>query len=162
MKTLYLIRHAKSDWSQNVSDFERPLNERGHRDAPKMAEFLFNKGISIDQMISSPAKRAFTTCQYFASQFENTKIITEPDLYMPDISDFIRTINSIQDSENSVALFAHNEGITYFANSLTDENIVNIPTCGIVGFSADCETWKDFMKTPKKFLFFYYPKMEGV
>ena len=71
MKTLFLVRHAKSDWPAHVSDFDRPLSERGHRDAPKMAEFLKSKNVEIDTFVSSPAKRAITTCRYFAEIFEN-------------------------------------------------------------------------------------------
>ena len=61
MKTLILVRHAKSDWTENTDDFDRPLNERGHQDAPKMAKFLKSEEVKIDVFVTSPAKRALTT-----------------------------------------------------------------------------------------------------
>ena len=74
MKTLILVRHAKSDWGNpSLSDFDRPLNERGKRDAPIMAKRLLDKKIKIDQIIASPAKRAAKTAKYFAEAFDYKK-----------------------------------------------------------------------------------------
>ena len=74
MKTLILVRHAKSDWGNpSLSDFDRPLNERGKRDAPVMAKRLLDKKIKIDQIIASPAKRAARTAKYFAEVFDYKK-----------------------------------------------------------------------------------------
>ncbi|MBP7173301.1 MAG: histidine phosphatase family protein [Cloacibacterium sp.] len=158
MKTIILIRHAKSDWQYEVQDFDRPLAERGHRDAPKMAQYLLQQGIEINQLVSSPANRALSTCKYFAQEYQNTNILEVQDLYDPSIQDFIDTIENLDDRENSVALFSHNNGITYFANSLSNENIQHMPTCAVVGFRANVATWKDFESAKKEFLFFYYPK----
>lgn len=158
MKTLFLIRHAKSDWPANVPDFERPLNDRGHIDAPKMAKFLRAKNVEIDTFISSPAKRALTTCKYFADVFENENIIKVEKLYNASPSDFLEVIENLEDNMENVAIFSHNNGITYFANSLSNENIMHMPTCAIVGFKIDTETWHDFKKAEKEFLFFHYPK----
>lgn len=158
MKTLFLVRHAKSDWPANVSDFDRPLSERGHRDAPKMAEFLKSKNVEIDTFVSSPAKRAITTCRYFAEIFENDHIRKVEKLYNASTVDFLEVIENLSDEIENVALFSHNNGITYFANSLTNENIMHMPTCAIVGFKINTETWQDFLKAEKEFLFFYTPK----
>lgn len=158
MKTLFLIRHAKSDWSINVSDFDRPLNERGKKNAPKMANFLKNLGVRIDSFVTSPAKRALTTCKYFAEVFENENITKVEKLYDASSSDFLEVIENLSNEIENVAIFSHNNGITYFANSLTNENIVHLPTCAVVGFKIETENWQDFKNSKKEFLFFYTPK----
>lgn len=158
MKTLFLIRHAKSDWPANVPDFDRPLNEKGHKDAPKMAIFLKSKDLKIDTFISSPAKRAITTCNYFAEVYENKNIIKVEELYNASPSEFLDVIENLNDAVKNVAIFSHNNGITYFANSLTNENIMHMPTCAVTCFTIDTDTWKDFKKSEKEFIFFHTPK----
>lgn len=155
---LFLIRHAKSDWPINVPDFDRPLNERGKKNAPKMANFLKNLGVRIDSFVTSPAKRALTTCKYFAEVFENENITKVEKLYDASSSDFLEVIENLSDEIENVAMFSHNNGITYFANSLTNENIVHLPTCAVVGFKIETENWQDFKNSKKEFLFFYTPK----
>ena len=158
MKTLFLIRHAKSDWPINMSDFDRPLNERGKKNAPKMANFLKNLGVRIDNFVTSPAKRALTTCRYFAEVFENKNIKKMEELYNASPTEFLEVIENLDDSVENVAIFSHNNGITYFANSLTDENIEHMPTCSVVAFRIETENWAEFKKSAKEFLFFYKPK----
>ena len=158
MKTLFLIRHAKSDWPINMSDFDRPLNERGKKNAPKMANFLKNLGVRIDNFVTSPAKRALTTCRYFAEVFENKNIKKMEELYNASPTEFLEVIENLDDSVENVAIFSHNNGITYFANSLTDENIEHMPTCSVVAFRIETENWAEFKKSAKEFLFFNKPK----
>lgn len=156
MKTLLLVRHAKSDWPVDVEDFDRPLNEIGIVNAPKMARLLKEKSVEIDTFISSPAKRALHTCELFSGVFGKS-YSTEKTLYNPRETNFENVIYGLDDSVNSVALFSHNNGISNFANSLTDE-IVNLPTSGVVGYQIDCDHWSDFATANKKFLYFYSPK----
>lgn len=158
MKTLILVRHAKSDWPTNTDDFDRPLNERGHQDAPKMAKFLKSEEVKINAFVTSPAKRALTTCRYFAEVFENKNIQKFEELYNASPVEFLEVIENLDDSIENVAIFSHNNGITYFANSLTDENIEHMPTCSVVAFKIDTENWADFKKATKEFLFFHKPK----
>jgi phosphohistidine phosphatase len=161
MKQLILIRHAKSDWGNaNLSDFDRPLNERGKRDAPVMAQRLVDKKITIDAFVASPAKRAAKTAKIFAEIFNRKKedILFIEKLYLADPPVFFDVIASLSDKFNSVAVFSHNNGLTDFANLLTDLRIDNIPTCGIFAVSAQCNTWADFKNAPKEFLSFDYPK----
>lgn len=94
MKSVIIIRHAKSSWDFSSSDFARPLNDRGHHDAPVMADRLLNKNIKIDNFISSPANRALTTAEYFFEAFnplgdKNTGIIKIPELYHAAVSVFL-------------------------------------------------------------------------
>ena len=156
MKIVLLIRHAKSDWPANVEDFDRPLTDLGLINAPKMAKHLLEQSIDIDSFITSPALRALQTCELF-SQTYNKSFSTEKSLYNPKEESFENLILSFENHINSVAIFSHNNGISNFANSLTDE-IINLPTCGIVGYEIDCDEWSDFIVSRKKFLFFYSPK----
>lgn len=156
MKTLLLVRHAKSDWPVDVEDFDRPLNELGMINAPKMARFLQDKLIEIDTFISSPAKRALETCKLFSEVYKKS-FSTDESLYNPKERNFENLIVGLENTINSVILFSHNNGISNFANSLTDE-IVNLPTSGVVGYQVDCDNWSDFSTATKKFLYFYSPK----
>src|SRR5574338_873525 len=95
MKTLLLIRHAKSSWDDvSLSDFDRPLNDRGKRDAPIMAERLSEKNIEIDTFVSSPAKRAARTAKIFAEEFKMKKddIVFKTELYMASADVFLRSL----------------------------------------------------------------------
>ena len=161
MKTLLLVRHAKSDWSNpSLSDFDRPLNDRGKRDAPVMAHRLLDKNISIDAFISSPAKRARRIAQVFAKEYKRDKddIIYRDELYGASENVFFDVILSADNKFNSIAIFSHNPGITDFANLLTNTRIDNIPTSGIFGVKVICEKWKLFKEAEKEFWFFDYPK----
>ncbi|MFN8288791.1 MAG: histidine phosphatase family protein [Chitinophagaceae bacterium] len=161
MKTLLLVRHAKSDWGDpGLSDFERPLNERGKKDAPAMAKRLAERKIKVDAIVSSPAKRAAKTAKAFAEELEVKKKDFEykEELYLAAPSVFYDVVERLDDEYKTVALFSHNEGITDFANQLTDARIDNIPTCGVFAIKADCEKWSDFRHCKKEFWFFDYPK----
>ena len=158
MKTLILVRHAKSDWLTNTDDLDRPLSECVHQDAPKMAKFLKSNEVKIDTFVTSPAKRTITTCRYFAEVFENKNIKKIEELYNASSTEFLELIENLDDSVENVAIFSHNNGITYFANSLTNENIEHMPTCSVVAFKIDTKNWAEFKKSAKEFLFFYKPK----
>ncbi len=161
VKTLLLIRHAKSTHSfLGITDFDRTLNERGLRDAPKMAERLKVKISVIDKIISSPAVRAKTTAAFFAEEYAilPQELQYEPDLYLPPAFVFSNIIENIADACNTVAIFSHNNGITLFANMLTDVQIDNIPTCGIFAVTFE-GSWQQFKQIPKKFLFFDAPSL---
>src|SRR5690349_21699881 len=137
MKTLYIIRHAKSNWDNpEVSDYDRPLNERGKRDAPRMGKRLKEKNIRPELLLSSPAKRAFSTAKRIARvlQYATEKIKTDKRLYHADEETLLSVIQGIKDKHDVVMLFSHNPGVTDFVNSLMDDemDIDNIPTCGVV------------------------------
>ena len=161
MKTLLLIRHAKSSWDQaGLSDFDRPLNERGKNDAPAMAKRVKEKEIELDHLVSSPAKRARKTAKYFAEEFgfkkEDIKLVE--GLYGATQSEFLQVIRDIKDKYKTVALFSHNPGITDFASSLTNIRIENMPTCSVFALKIKTDNWNDFESAEKNFLFFDYPK----
>lgn len=161
MKTLLIIRHAKAESSFTLNDFERPLNERGKKDAPVMAQRLLDKKIVINAFVSSPAKRAKKTAELFCETYggHNDDIAFISALYHAPAEIFYEVIKTFDDILNSVAVFAHNPGITYFVNNLTAVKIDNMPTCAVFVVKADIDYWKDFAKAKKEFLFFDYPKL---
>jgi len=161
-KTLLLVRHAKSSWDiSNLTDFERPLNDRGKKDAPAMARRLINKKINIDAFVSSPAKRAKKTAELFNKEYgkNEEEIIFITRLYHASPETFFEVIAGLNDSLNTVAVFSHNMGITEFANLLTDIRIDNMPTCGVFAVKINSTKWGDFKNAKRDFLFFDYPKM---
>jgi phosphohistidine phosphatase len=160
-KQILLIRHAKSDWNDaSLNDFDRPLNERGKKDAPVMAQRLLDKKIKIDVFIASPAKRAKKTASIFAKEYkrDGDEIIFKEELYGATSTVFNDVISKADDKFDSIAIFSHNPGITDFANSLTDARIDNIPTCGIFAVKINTKHWKDFKEAGKEFWFADYPK----
>ena len=161
MKTLLLIRHAKSSWEDSgLSDYERPLNDRGKKDAPNMAERLYERGIKVDAFISSPAKRAKKTAECFAKQYKkkDKEVVLKTELYMAGDDTFYHLLEQLDDDLDCVAIFTHNPGITDFANSLTDARIDNIPTSGVFAVTIETKKWSRVIEAKKKFLFFDYPK----
>ncbi|HEY0271541.1 MAG TPA: histidine phosphatase family protein [Chitinophaga sp.] len=164
MKTLLLIRHAKSSWNDpDMDDFDRPLNKRGKANAPEMASRLRQRGVLPELLIASPAKRAKSTAKIMAKawNYPRQAILFEEELYLCYASTFLKVITRIDDDFDAVAIFAHNPGITDFANYLTEEiRIDNVPTTGIFAIQANTDSWTDFDKSDKKFLFFDYPRNE--
>ena len=161
MKSLLIVRHAKSSWDTALTeDLDRPLNDRGKRDAPDMAERLLKKKIKIDAFISSPARRARKTAEVFAGKFGLKKedIIIADKLYLPSPDTFFEVIEKVGDNAGSIALFSHNPGVTLFANLLTSVYTDNIPTCGIFAVKAAVNGWKEFKAAPKEFWFYDFPK----
>lgn len=165
MKTVLLIRHAKSSWDDaSLSDFDRPLNARGTKDADNMSQRLKKQIASVDGFFSSPAKRAKATAEKFAAAYKAGKdqLVFEKGLYLAPETFFYAFISSVNDELDTIALFAHNPGITDFANSLsTKVKTDNIPTCGIFAVTININNWKDFEAAPKTLLFYDYPKLHS-
>lgn len=162
MMNLFLCRHAKSSWSEpGLADKERPLNERGKNDAPLMGNILKNKQEFPDLIISSPAKRALKTAKLIAEKldYKTKNIEVNKNLYMAGINEFIDVISHINIDHKNVMLFSHNYGITDFANYISNSDIQNIPTCGIVKISFVIKNWQEIQNTKGNLQYFIYPKM---
>ena len=161
MKTILLVRHAKSSWDDfSLTDAERPLNERGKKNAPVMAERLIQKNINIDCFLSSPAVRALSTALLFAEVYKknSSEIVIVPELYLANQAAFTQTIQNAPQEAQSIALFSHNTGISEFANSLSSTHIDHVPTCGIFAVTCTIDSWKEFTQGNNLFYFFDYPK----
>ncbi|HUQ67548.1 MAG TPA: histidine phosphatase family protein [Flavitalea sp.] len=161
MKTIILVRHAKSSWDDfSLKDEDRPLTDRGKKNAPEMAKRLLKKKVHIDAILSSPANRAKSTAEYFAKEYDipRKKIILIPDLYMASNDAFIKTIRDAPPKADTIALFSHNNGITQFANALSETRIDNMPTCSVFAVKAAIDHWTQFEPGKTEFYFFDYPK----
>lgn len=161
MKTLYLVRHAKSSWKDtSLRDRDRPLNKRGKKDAPRMAELMRSKIDCPDFFVSSPSRRTQDTAVNFLHAFGRlmTDLELNEDLFHGSENDIEKVIRSIDNRFNSAMLFIHNPGITDYVNELIDEDIFNIPTCGVVGIQLDTDNWKEINQCQARKLFYYYPK----
>ncbi|WP_257666441.1 SixA phosphatase family protein [Parapedobacter tibetensis] len=160
-KHLFIIRHAKSDWSFDVRDFERPLNARGFKNAPQMALRLAQYSVLPQHLVSSPAKRAITTAQIFAEHLKMPvkNIQTDNRMYEAALNTLFQIINELDDRHDSVALFGHNPSFTLLTNYFADENVYNIPTCGIVHLRFDdAEDWASLSEGTGKLAWFAYPR----
>ena len=161
MKTLFIIRHAKSDQSFFGNDFERPLNERGKADAAIMAKRLVDNKNKVDALVASPAVRAKETAELFAETLKIpvAQIVFISALYHASPEVFYEVVSNLADELDVVAIFSHNPGISYFVKSLnTITPVDNMPTCSVFAASADITKWSGFLKSKKEFLFFDYPK----
>jgi phosphohistidine phosphatase len=163
MKTLYLVRHAKSDWNHgNLPDIDRPLNERGYRDAHTMSRLMKEKKIIPDLIITSPAIRAISTALIFVRNFNlnQSDIVINPDLYESSEKQYLGTISQVDNHFKNIMVFGHNPIITNLVNNLTISYTANMPTCSIAGIrhAAHLNEWKDFANSTAELVFFDFPK----
>lgn len=161
-RRLVMIRHAKSSWANPLqSDFERPLNDRGERDAPMMGERLKTRNIIPDLIISSKAKRAKQTAKKIAAAvgYDAENIIWLDKLYHCIPSVFEETIYETHNRVKTLFIVAHNPGITEFVNELSDQfHTDQMPTCAMVGASFEAEEWNQFNSARKTVFLYDYPK----
>lgn len=160
MKVLYLVRHAKSSWSNpEQDDFDRPLNDRGKRDAPFMAQIMHANGDVPELILSSTAKRAKQTAGAFAGVFvkEDPDLELEGRLYLASVGDMLRIINEIEDRYDKVAVIGHNPGISHLVTYLCHED-VDLPTTGIVRIDFGANSWQEVSGSTGSFRWLDYPK----
>ena len=161
MKTLYLLRHAKSSWNDpDLKDFERPLADRGIKDVPVMAERLKTRNGHIDTIICSPAVRTKTTAQMFAKAlgFPVDDIGSNPELYFAGSSMFLKAASLLDDDCDVAMLVGHNPAITEFVNEMSGSEIDNIPTCGLVELRLPIDDWSAIEFATAELIEFDFPK----
>ncbi len=161
MKTIYLVRHAKSDWGNaSTGDFDRTLNERGMKNAPVMAARLKKKGILPELVISSPATRALTTAEFFSETlgYPEEKIQKRMEIYRGGVLDLLKIVQQIPDLYDSAMLFGHNPTLTEFSNLLTGSYTENLVTCGVIKIELDIESWKSANPDSGKLSWYDFPK----
>lgn len=162
MRLLTLIRHAKSSWEYpELSDFERPLNERGRQDAPLMADKVRKYPPKPDRLVSSPALRAITTAHVFAEVLglSHEDIVLVPKIYEASASTLLRIVRGLDDGDRHVMLFGHNPGFSELAHLLGPCNFDELPTCAIARFELDIKTWDDVSEDCGRLVRYGYPKM---
>jgi phosphohistidine phosphatase len=161
MKTLTILRHAKSSWNDSsLSDHERPLNGRGKRDAPDIAERIRKAGIRPSLIISSPAKRAWSTAKVIAREISYPVefLQREKSLYHAGLQILLDTLAQQDQGFNSILLVGHNPGLTDLANFLVPRLTDNIPTCGFVSVLVDREDWNFSTVEDARLIVYDYPK----
>ena len=162
MKRIYLIRHAKSSWTNfSLSDHDRPLDDRGLSDAPMMAKKLASLVPLPDCLITSSAKRALNTAEIFAKEFDmvTSTIKIYKSLYHSEPSDMLTVINEQDEIYGTIALFVHNPGITHFASYVGGTGINDVSTCGILIMTSQSESWADVSLSNIMLEQYLYPKM---
>ena len=159
-KKLFIVRHAKSDWShEGMSDFERPLNERGLRNAPFMADKIAEAGHAIDFILTSPANRAITTAGFFKRRLglRDNQWDTERKIYEADVNRLLTIIRQLDDQYSCIMLFGHNPGLSSLVNELTGEWVM-MPTCGIAEIEIPFDSWSLVSSATCNLVSFDFPK----
>lgn len=145
MKTLYLVRHAKSSRADpSLADRDRPLDDRGTRDAPTMARRLARRRVNPDLLVSSPALRALTTAQLFAKELgcKRKDIVVDGRLYASSPEQLLAVVKELDDKRDRVMLFGHNPEFSELARRLSSE-IGEMPTCAVAELDFDTKSWSD-------------------
>ena len=161
MKTLSILRHAKSSWSDaSLSDKKRPLNKRGKRDAPMMGQRLKTSAIRPSLIVSSPAVRAWTTAKIVAEEISYPREFLQRDdrLYLAGVGQLLDVVSEQDAGFNSVMIVGHNPGLTDFANLLVPDITPNVPTCGLVAVEIDTDDWNLRGNPTCRLLLYDYPK----
>jgi phosphohistidine phosphatase len=161
MKTLTILRHAKSSWKDpGQPDHERPLSRRGEENAPMMGGRLTGAGIRPSLIMSSSAKRAWRTARLVARaiSYPIEFLHREDRLYLADLDRLLDVMAEQDAGFNSIVIVGHNPGLTEFANHLLPDLTANIPTCGIVSVAIETDDWNLRQGKPAELLLYDYPK----
>ena len=161
MKTLYLLRHAKSSWAiSGQKDYDRPLNERGLHDAPEMGARMRERDCQVDLVVSSPAVRALTTAYAVCEELgiSSDSIVQDRQIYIAGSAKLLQLISFFDESKHSALLVAHNPALTDLANELAFASIDNIPTSGLVHITLPIDLWAEVAPGIGKVLDFDFPK----
>ena len=160
MKRLFLVRHAKSSWDDaSLPDKERPLNERGEREAPKMGKRLAKRDVKPDLILSSSAKRALATTEIIAEKldYERDKIVVDDRLYGASARDLLQIIHKLPQDVKSVMLVGHNPELTDLAHRLAPK-IIDMPTCAVAELTFDTKSWPSIGDDKPAKVVFHDPK----
>lgn len=162
MKQVIIVRHGKAVPYGYDDDFTRDLRERGKSDAKLVSQELNKKGITPDQMISSPAKRAIKTARIFAENlsFNKKDIVEIEDIYGGlTTSEFIELIKKLPEEKETVFFFGHNPGFYYFVSNLLENFYGDMPTTSTVGINFNIDSWNKVEARTGKIAFQLTPKM---
>ena len=159
MKTIHLLRHAKSSWKDlTIQDFDRPLNNRGKLSAKYMAEKLNKENFKPDHIFCSPAKRTKETYEYFNSVFHfNNKVEFIEKIYEANYPTLLSLINKTDDKLNSVLIIGDNPSRSILASELIEGNI-NLVTCNIISIQFNVDNWAEIFSGCGELIRFDYPK----
>lgn len=159
MKLLTLIRHAKSDLDDDLYDFDRTLSEKGKKDAPIIGEHISENLPKPDLIIASPALRTTETAEIIAEKtsYPKEKIRFVDELYLCSISEYIEVLLTQSVKVRHIMIVSHNPGTTGFTNLLTDNNIADMPPCGVAHVELDLYKWEDVEPGTGKLVKYFAP-----
>ncbi|NIP18445.1 MAG: histidine phosphatase family protein [Xanthomonadales bacterium] len=160
-RVLYLVRHAKSSWKDpSLADRNRPLNDRGARNAPDMGRRLAAHGHVPGLIVTSPAKRALMTARAIAGELgiAEADIVVEDDLYFHGSLGMLRVLEQVDDRHGKVMIVGHNPTITHVLNDLADTGIHNMVTCAVAIVGLDMDSWSEVGETFGDLLGYGFPK----
>jgi phosphohistidine phosphatase len=161
MKNLFIIRHAKSSWEkESLHDIERPLAERGEKDATLIGKMLLKNGTLPQMVISSPALRAFSTARIICDEinFDKNKMVINNVLYFGDEDAIIELIRSFATEIDTAFIVGHNPTFSHLCSTLSEDFHSELPTCGIVVLAFNTGSWKLIEKHSGKLISYDYPK----
>ena len=159
MKVLIIVRHCKSSWSDlSLRDYDRPLNKRGERDGNIMSKELSKKIKYVDLLISSSSKRTKLTSNFFIDKININKKEYRDDFYHSSSENIISILAKINNKIKSVMIIGHNPGFTDLVNSLTNINLFNLPTTGIVMINVNIKNWSEINENSVESYKFVNPK----
>ncbi len=162
MKTLYIVRHAKSSWDHpGLEDYQRPLLEKGKKRTRYVIDYLLKQSIKPDLIVSSHAVRAKQTAMIIASalNYPEDKIMISKEIYYGNSDGLFNHFYDLPDDVNSLFMVGHNPSLTMFANYFMENKIDNLPTSGVVCIEFDTNTWENVLEAPRKTKFFISPKI---
>ncbi|GGK78590.1 SixA phosphatase family protein [Amphritea balenae] len=164
MKKLTLVRHAKSSWKNpELSDFDRPLNKRGLRDLPLMAERILNFELIPDLILSSGARRALATAEQIAlaQNYPKEKIIEIPELYHSREETLINLLQGQSDHYRHLMVVGHNPTLELASYFLTHERVAKFPTSGIIHLALSITGWEELAESCGTMELLDYPKLHN-
>lgn len=162
MRTLYLTRHAESDWKDtDTSDFERTLNESGKKEASFIGLQLNNLEVTPHLITSSSAKRAYQTIQLISNEIDYPfdAIEFNKSIYNANLNDLLKIVHHLPNNHSNIMLVGHNPTMTDLANYLTGNAIGNMPTCSVFKIELHIDNWQEIIQGIGSQQFFIYPKM---
>ena len=162
MKTIYIVRHAKSSWEDiSLTDHDRPLNKAGIRKTERIVKYLLKKEVSPELFISSSAVRAKTTAFQIAEGlgYLIEKVQIDKTLYHADENGIFSALFGLPNDVDSVMLFGHNPTLTYFVNNFLHPEIDNLPTAGVVSIGFKTHHWEKIAESKFQINFVVFPRM---
>jgi phosphohistidine phosphatase len=162
MKTVYIVRHAKSSWENPLlPDDQRPLLEKGKKRTKKIIDFLLRQDVSVDLMISSHAVRALETAKILAHalRYPKENIRIDSRIYSTDGNGLFDEFNDLPEKSSSVMIIGHNPALTDFVNSFLDAKIDHLPTSGVFSITFRTERWEEVSNSEFTINFLIFPKI---
>jgi phosphohistidine phosphatase len=159
MKKVIILRHSKSSWASAAeTDFDRPLNDRGKRDAPMMGKRLLDTKVKPDIILLSTSRRTRQTAELLlpAADLNDVKLVEVENLYLASVGSITKILMSLSDQFHTAMVIAHNPGITDFVCEMSNARLDNMPTSGFAIIEFEAETWNKLNRGDLSYI--DYPK----